>query len=213
VGASAGDLLDNSHYQSVKIEIQYMPGYQPDAAAVDHLVALLNARLNKPGGITVIQKQIDAASTTILTQSEVTAIENKNRTVFTEGDQLGIYFLYTNGNFSTANVLGVAYKNTSMCLFGKTIQDNSGGVGQTSRTKLTATVLEHECGHILGLVNVGTAMQVNHIDAAHGHHCDNTSCLMYYASETTDILGFLLTEAIPSFDANCISDLEANGGK
>ena len=78
-----------------------------------------------------------------------------------------------------------------MCLFGKTINDNSGSIGQTSRTKLQTTVFEHELGHLLGLVDLGSPMQTNHKDAANGNHCNNTNCLMYYKSETTDILGFL----------------------
>ena len=43
--------------------------------------------------------------------------------------------------------------------------------------------------------------------------CNNTNCLMYYTSETSDILGFLITGNIPSFDGNCRADLTANGGK
>ena len=100
-----------------------------------------------------------------------------------------------------------------MSILGKTIHDNSGGIGQASRTKLETTVLEHEFAHILGLVDSGSTMQTNHKDAAHGNHCNNTNCLMYYASETTDILGVLLTGSIPVLDANCKADLTANGGK
>jgi hypothetical protein len=211
-GASANDLLSNARYSSLKIEIQYMPGFQPDAAAVDHLTGFLASRLNKPGGIQVVQKQI-AASGSVLSAQEVLNIEKQNRTVYTSGAQLGVYFLFTNGSYTENNVLGIAYRNTSMCLFGKTIHDNSGGVGQASRTKLEATVLEHEFGHILGLVNIGSAMQTPHQDAGHGAHCNNENCLMHYAAETTDVLGFLLTGNIPSLDANCINDLKANGGK
>jgi hypothetical protein len=36
---------------------------------------------------------------------------------------------------------------------------------------------------------------------------------MYYASETTDVLGVLLTGNVPSLDAACAVDLRANGGK
>lgn len=213
VGASANDLLSASKYSSVKIEIQYMPGYQPDAASVNNLVNFLNSLINKPGGVTVVQKQIPASGKTVLTLNEIAAIEKDNRTVYTSGSELGVYFLYTDGNYSEGNVLGVAYRNTSMSILGKTIHDNSGGIGQTSRTKLESTVLEHEFAHILGLVDIGTAMQTNHKDAAHGNHCNNSNCLMYYASETTDILGILLTGSIPVLDANCKADLAANGGK
>jgi hypothetical protein len=213
VGYSANQLLSAGTYKSLKIEVQYMTGYAPDASALNHLQNVLSTHLNKPSGITIVTKEIPAASSTTLTVDQIKKIEEQNRTVFTTGDQIGVYFLYTNGNFTDNNVLGVAYRNTSMALFGKKIHDNSGGLGQASRTKLEATVFEHEFGHILGLVNIGSPMQTNHIDAAHGNHCNNSNCLMYYASETTDILGFLITGNIPSFDANCVADMRANGGK
>lgn len=213
VGFSANHLLSAGTYKSLKIEVQYMTGYAPDASALAHLQNILNTYLNKPSGISIVTKEIPASSSTSLSIDQVRTIEEQNRTVFTSGDQIGVYFLYTNGNFTDDKVLGAAYRNTSMVLFGKKIHDNSGGLGQASRTKLEATVLEHEFGHILGLVDIGTPMQTNHKDAAHGNHCNNTNCLMYYASETTDILGFLITGNIPSFDANCIADMHANGGK
>ena len=190
-----------------------MTGYAPDASALGHLQNVLNTYLNKPSGITIVTKEIPASSSATLSIDQVKTIEEQNRTVFTSGDQLGVYFLYTNGNFTDNNVLGAAYRNTSMVIFGKTIHDNSGALGQTSRAKLESTVLEHEFGHILGLVDIGSPMQSNHKDAAHGNHCSNTNCLMYYASDTKDILGFLLTGNIPSFDANCVADMHANGGK
>ena len=213
VGFSSNQLLSSGTYKSLKIEVQYMPGYAPDAAALNHLQSVLNTYLNKPSGITIVTKEISGSSSTTLSVDQVRKIEEENRTVFTTGDQIGVYFLLTNGNYTDNNVLGVAYRNTSMVLFGKKIHDNSGALGQPSRTKLEATVLEHEFGHILGLVDIGSPMQTSHKDAAHGNHCSNTNCLMYYASETTDILGFLVTGNIPSFDANCAADLHANGGK
>lgn len=213
VGASANELLSSDKYKSVKIEIQYMTGFAPDAGAISHLQNVLGSLLNKPSGISVVTKEISPSSSQTLSVSDVETIEKNNRTAFTNGDQIALYILYTNGNYTDANVLGVAYKNTSVVLFGKKIHDNSGSIGQASRTKLEATVAEHEMGHLLGLVDIGSPMQTNHKDAAHGNHCNNSDCLMYYASETSDILGFLITGNIPSFDSNCLSDLHANGGK
>ena len=213
VGASAHDLLSGAAYTSIKIEIQYMPGFQPDAGAVNNLISFLNILVNKPGGISVIQTQIPSAGNAVLSLNDIAGIEKNNRTVYTSGSQLGVYFLYTDGGYTQSNVLGLAFRNTSLCILGKTIHDNSGSLGQASRTKLESTVIEHESGHIMGLVDLGSPMQTGHKDAAHGNHCNNSNCLMYYASETTDILGFLITGNIPPLDANCRADLTANGGK
>ena len=213
VGASANELLSSTKYTSLKIEVQYMTGYQPDQASLNHLQNTLTNLLNKPAGISIITKEISAASSQTLSVNDIETIEKNNRTAFTNGTELAIYILYTNGNYTDNNVLGIAYKNTSTVLFGKKINDNSGGIGQASRTKLVATVAEHEVGHLLGLVDLGSPMQTSHKDGTHGSHCNNTGCLMYYASETSDIFGFLITGNIPSFDANCRADLRANGGQ
>ncbi|MDZ7681404.1 MAG: hypothetical protein U5J63_06720 [Fodinibius sp.] len=58
-------------------------------------------------------------------------------------------------------------------------------------------------------------MQNPHKDPDHGNHCDDDSCLMYYATETTDLIGNSLAsgDEIPALDANCMADLQANGGR
>jgi len=213
VGASANEILSSSKYSSLKIEVMYMSGYPPDAAALGHLQNTLSALVNKPSGISVVTRAISASSNTVLSLDEVVDIEKNNRTAFTSGSELAVCILYTNGTYTDNNVIGIAYKNTSVVIFGETIYDNSGGIGQASRTKLEATVLEHELGHLMGLVDLGSSMQTGHKDSAHGNHCNNSNCLMYYASETRDILGFLITGNIPPFDTNCRADLQANGGK
>ena len=211
VGSSANELLSGSQYTSLKIEVQYMPGFAPDAAALNQLQTFLTAYLNKPAGITITTKEIAASGSTSLNADQVHAVEKANRSAFSINNQLAVYVLYTNGNFSDDKVLGIAYRNTSIALFGKKIRDNSGGLGQVSRTKLEATVLEHEIGHLLGLVDVGSAMQTPH--KANGNHCSNQACLMFYSAETTDVLGVLRSGNVPALDDACVADLRANGGK
>ncbi len=180
VGASANELLSSNQYKSLKVEVQYMTGFEPDAQAIIHLQNFLAGYVNKPNGVTVVTKEIAASANTTLTVEQIINIEKTNRTAFSSSNEIAVYLLYTNGVYSENNVLGVAYRNTSATLFGKKIKDNSGGLGQTSRTKLEATVLEHEVAHLLGLVDIGTSMQTPHKDAAHGSHCNNQNCLMYY---------------------------------
>ncbi len=66
---------------------------------------------------------------------------------------------------------------------------------------------------LLGLVNTGTTPQTDHQDHAHGAHCTQTSCLMYYQVDTSNFLANLLGGTVPSLDAACVQDLKANGGK
>ena len=212
VGSSANEILANTKFTSLKIEVQYMTGYAPTSTTITHILNTLNPILNKTN-ISIVTREITPASSTVLNIDQVLEIERNNRTVFTTGTEFAVYVLCTNGFYTDDKVLGAAYRNSSMVLFGKKINDNSGGIGQPSRTKLESTVAEHEFGHLLGLVDVGSTMQINHKDAAHGNHCNNSNCLMYYSADTQDIFGFLIAGSIPSFDANCLADLRANGGK
>lgn len=213
VGESARMILSDADFDKLELQIQYMPGYRPDDASVTNMVNFLSTLCNKPNGVNASLTQINSIGKSTLSLSDVKSLEKDNRTSFNHDRTFCIHILITDGGYSEPNVLGIAYKNSSICLFGKTVHDNSGGFGQTSRVKLESVVLEHEMGHLLGLVDIGTAMQTNHIDADHGNHCNNSNCLMYYASETTDVLGALITGNIPPLDTNCRNDLKANGGK
>ena len=211
LGASAHDILAASPYKLLQVEINYMPGYAPDVAVINNITSFLNVLINKPAGIQFIQHQVSASGKTVLTTADIVSIEKKYRTILTGNDVMSIHILITDADYSDVNILGKSYWNTSICLFGKTINDNSGGIGQVSRVKLYTTIAEHELGHLMGLVGQGTAMQTDHKDAANGAHCNNKACLMYYAIESFGPLGIL--GGVPSLDANCLADLKANGGK
>jgi hypothetical protein len=213
LGSAATNILSGVTYTSMKIEIQYMPGYQPDASVLSNYISFFNTYINKPAGVSIIQQQIPASGKTTLTVEDIAAIEKSNRTVFTTGNQIGLHILIVDADYSSPDIAGISYWNTSLCLFGKLIYNHSGGIGQVTRTKLETTVLEHESGHIIGLVDQGSPMQVNHKDPANGNHCNNPACLMYYAIEIADVGGSGSTTPIATFDANCVADLKANGGK
>ncbi len=213
VGKSASDLLSASKYSALKIEVAFMPGFAPDATALANLTNFINTFANKPGGIQIQSREIAASGKAKLTLDEVVEIEKNNRTVFNNGSTMAVFLLYADADYSENNVIGVAYRNTSMAVFGKTVVEKSGGINQVSRTKLESTGLLHEMGHLFGLVNLGTPMQVNHEDAASEKHCNNTACLMYFKTQTNMMGGVLLSGPIPELDTNCKNDLRANGGK
>jgi len=217
VGASAHDLLSDDDYKTAIIEIQYMSGFRPSDQAIQNLKTFVGQRLHK-NAITVKFSEISARGKGSYSLDEIRKIEDDSRTEFSSKKSIATYFLFVDGSYSedTADgkVLGLAYFNTSMVIFEGTITDLTGGFGEPELYKLETLVLTHEFGHILGLVNLGSAMQAEHQDEAHGNHCDNQDCLMNWEAEGGNAVQNLLGNApIPELDANCLNDLQANGGK
>jgi predicted Zn-dependent protease len=218
VGSSANDILSDKKYKSITIEIIYMTGFKPTDQAMDNLKQLVTSTCNKPDGINLIYKEIAAQGKSAYSIDDVKTIENENREAFTYRKDLATCFIFLDGpsneNQGAAMVLGQAYFNTSMVIYEKSLKDNSGGFAGPELYKIETTVINHEFGHILGLVNLGSAMYNSHQDAAHGAHCDNTDCLMYWEVETGNVFENLIGNSpIPTFDQNCLKDLQQNGGR
>lgn len=213
LGTSAHDLLSEDKFDSMLIEVVYVEGFEPSAAAITNFVAFLNSRIHKSGGISVEKRAIASPGNITYTNAQIIAIEDANRIHYNDGSQIAVWAFFadakSSADTSTSVVLGTAYRNTSFVIYQNTVQKMSNSSFKPIRTVLETTVINHEFGHILGLTNVGTPLQSAHEDADHKRHCKVSSCLMYWESESGNILG----GAIPQLDAQCIADLQANGGK
>jgi len=218
-GSTGGpsDFLKDSYYQKLVIQVIYVTGMKPNDGSSNNLSAFLKARLNKPGGIEIVFREISPTGKPSLTLDDVQALEKQWRSVQNSGHTLSASILYLDGEYAqnsgSSKVLGIAYGFSSMVVFEKTLHDLSGGLTQPSRVLVESSVTNHEFGHVLGLVGNGISLVTPHQDGVHGHHCSNKSCLMYYATETSDIIANLAGGNVPQPDGNCISDLQAAGGK
>lgn len=216
-GTSANDFLADSNFTELILEIDYMPGYAPNERALDSLKAFFEQRLNKMSFTIKKPTQIDSRGEEKYSANEIRNIEKEERSTFTEDKKLAAYMVIVDGKYEERDLLGIAYYNTSNGFFGPSYEEASSGVGPPSRYQIEAISFRHEFGHLFGLVNVpgsGTEMQTEHQDEAHGSHCDNNQCLMYYASEQTNLIANELSgDGITPLDANCKADLKANGGK
>ncbi len=217
VGESANDLLTEDEYEKLVVEVQFPSGYSPRQKAIDNLKDFLANRLHKPAGIEIRQEQIGGLGEDTYSIEEIRNIEKDLRTKYNDDNTIAIYLLFVDGrnnqDDNNQTTLGVAYYNTSAVIFEKTIQELSGGLGEPDQYKLETAVINHEMGHLLGLVNNGTPMQQDHQDDGNGHHCDVEDCLMYYAVETGDVVANLVGSSVPELDQQCLDDLSANGGK
>lgn len=73
------------------------------------------------------------------------------------------------------------------------------------------STLVHEMGHALGLVNNGVPMVNKHQDSAHGAHCSEPKCVMYWSNEgATGLTEFaknaFLNQTMIMFDDKCLKD-------
>lgn len=212
----ANDFLSDKKYDKLIVEIQFIEGFQPKATSVDRLKTFLQERLKKPAGISVTENAIPSPGLAAYSLEDIREVEKAGRTQQPHEKTLTAYIFFADGDYAgnsgDSKVLGIAYGRTSMVIFEKTIKEYSGGLTQPPVGTLESTVIQHELGHTLGLVNNGTSMESEHQDEPHGKHCNDKNCLMYYTAETTDIVGNLTGGNVPELDANCLEDLRANGG-
>jgi hypothetical protein len=211
------DFLIDRNYTSLTIEIAWVDGAKPTTNSLDNMVGFLNDRINKSGGITINQRTIPSPGKETVDTDYLRTLEKSNRTTVTSGTNLTLWIVFLDAEYSTSTdtekVLGVAYGASSLAVFSKSTYALT-PYGQNARITLETFVLSHEIGHILGLVNNGTFMLSPHQDTAHGAHCSDTECLMYWKAQSSlDLSGPLDANSVPRLDASCLADLKAAGGK
>ena len=218
VGESANDMLAGNTFDAIRFELFYVEGLEPTTNTISNFESFLSERLNKPEGIEIELKQIASPGKTVYSINEIRDLEDDIRTKYNSQKEVAVFGIFIDGEYSenteNGSVLGVAYRNTSFVIFEETIQQFSGQPLAPSKTVLESTVLNHEFGHLLGLVNAGTTPQSDHQDVEHGRHCTTEDCLMYWTAETGEgLINSISGGTIPSLDALCLEDLKANGGK
>jgi predicted Zn-dependent protease len=215
LGTSAEDLLSDDIYNSLTVEFVYSNDFRPLQETLDSFRTFLTERINKPGGITFVETVITTPLESSYTISEIKDLEAEKRTKYTVGDKISVFVFFANANSSsdtnTSVTLGSAYLNTSIVVFEKTLRDLSSSQGNDLFI-LEATTLQHEFGHILGLVNLrNDGIHQNHEDPLHSSHCIVEECLMYFSS--TNSRSLRNRSSVPELDPLCIEDLQAKGGK
>jgi predicted Zn-dependent protease len=215
-GSSANDFLSGSDYAKLEIELIYVAGFRPDEQTITNFRNFMQQRLNKPGGITIIEREVNSPGLAPYTTSEAAALESELRTKYNSPDTLTFYLFFADGGHesdtSNSFVLGTAYRNTSCVIYESSIHSMSDAINEPNRIVLETTTILHELGHLLGLVDFGSPMQTPHEDLAHERHCNNSNCLMYWATESSSNM-MSMGNQIPQLDANCLADIQANGGR
>lgn len=216
-GDYARDFLTQDDFDSLVIEIDWIEGWAPTQSAVTALVSALDGLCHKPGGIQVdLDDEIAPPGRTAWSVADIAALEEVHRDGYRDtGSRTAVlYAVYVDAGSDldegSSRVLGIAYRGSSVALFAETIEEVEPGIPLFA--PIEDTVLIHEAGHLLGLVNNGTAMTTDHQDTAHGAHDVDSDCIMHWTIETQNVVDVLLAGK-PDFDTVCRADLTAAGGR
>lgn len=198
-GDSANDLLSNDKFTKLKIEIAYVDGFRPTQEAMDSFVAYLKERTFKEI-IEMEYNKLESPEEESLTLEEISDLESENRTLYNDGDTLAVYIYFSDapavGDDEDEDLvtLGAVYRNTSMIIHEVTVRKLADQSIFISDADVESLTVNHEFGHLFGLVNLGTEPINDHEDFQKDEngdtklddegnplgnsHCDVAGCLM-----------------------------------
>ncbi len=198
------EILSANDYSKLHIEINYVTGNAPDSEALNLLKQRIQEVTDKTS-ISVSQSSFGSTDNSY-TLEEILEIENNQRTQSKSSNKFVIHILYLNGEYEDNDqTLGLAYSGSSFALFKEKIEDSAFLL--ISSTDIEKSVIVHEFGHILGLVNNGYQSPHDHEDSQHPHHSDNDESVMYWAIESQDIGNQIDGEPPNNFDSDDLDDL------
>ncbi|UJH66632.1 hypothetical protein [Allomuricauda sp. SCSIO 65647] len=246
-GASANDILSNTNFDKLQIQIAYVTGFRPTQQTIDNFQDYLRQHTFKED-IEIIYNELPSPNEETLTLQEIANLEDENRTAYNDGSTLAVYIYFADapadGDDEDASLvtLGAVYFNTSMVIYEQTIRELASRSLLISVTDVETATLNHEFGHLFGLVNLGTIPVNDHEDPESENHCNVEGCLMraelqFSASKIMSpiaksteelksacslsgntVLNLLIQEVnksavVPDLDAECVLDLQNNGGR
>lgn len=232
-GSSANDILSNNTFDKLSIEIAYVSGYRPTANAMTDFVAFLKKYTYKDD-IELVYTELASPDEEKLTLEEIDDLEKENRTTFNDGKTLGIYIYFADApseddvEEEDLVTLGAVYWNTSMVIYEETIRTLANKNFAVDIDDVETATLNHEFGHLMGLVNLGTEPVNDHEGTTTDdddneigdNHCTEEGCLMRAELQFGPSMKKMLEKrtakglvAIPDLGTECLLDLQTNGGR
>lgn len=215
----------------VVLEVDYAAGAEPytgSVASVQNVWRLTGVNLERlfgdrktvttPSSLDDMER-LDDVSGSSFTREQILDIASRHRQTAPTATAASFYVVFVDGRFDDGSgvrddVLGVSLGGTTViAMFKPVIRTSEGPVLATSRF-VEQSVLVHEMGHALGLVNNGIPLTSGHHDADNGAHCTNQRCVMYFANEgAADLIDFVadyLETGDPIlFGDECLADVDA----
>lgn len=198
-GDSAKDLLSNEKFTTLKVEIAYAEGFRPTQEAMVGFVNFLKETTFKEE-VELVYSKLEPSGKDSLNLDDISDLESTNRTVYNDGNTMGVYIYFSDAPAEGDDLeeglvtLGAVYRNTSMIIHEVTVRKLAGQSIFISEADVESATLNHEFGHLFGLVNLGTDAINDHEDiqrddsgdpvlddngnTSGNSHCSVEGCLM-----------------------------------
>jgi hypothetical protein len=231
-GSNAIDVFATSTTKVV-VEIDYETGQQPYTGNMGGFGDTFEPTINNVDRLFAGKKTVTIPTTIAdmqnvgavndeeITVADIAALAEQHRDQHDSADTKTYWMIFLSGHFADASgvqaqVLGVSVGDT-VAMFKDVIEATGSTLSPNTARYVEQSTLVHELSHSIGLVDNGVPMVAPHEDAAHGPHCNNPDCVMYWlnegASDATDFaLRRLLTGDTLLFDAACLVDVDALTG-
>ena len=193
-GDSANDILSNTDFDKILIEAAYVTGFRPTQEAMDNFVDFLRLHTFKQN-IEVSYKSLDSPNEETLSLQEIADLESEHRTAYNNGKTLAIYIYFADAPAEDDDedeglvTLGAVYRNTSMIIHEVTVERLAGRSLLITKADVETATLNHEFGHLFGLVDLGSEMINDHQNPDAANHCNVSGCLMLAELQFTDDQG------------------------
>jgi hypothetical protein len=219
----------------VRIEIDYESGRAPYTgmifgwgdsfdlarANIDRLFAG-HKTVSLPTTLPFMQ-DIGVVSDDELTIDELLQLADAHRDTYDESPRVKTYYvLFVGGVYGEGGpqpgVLGVTLGDTGVVVMFKDVIAGTASVATPNLERyVEQSTLVHEIGHAVGLVRFGVPLTSSHHDDAHGAHCTNQDCVMYWLNEGASDMAQYTTRLVLArdsilFDAACLADVDALTG-
>lgn len=223
-GVGPRDYVSGSRYTKWVVEVDYATGKQPSTDLLTFLEGRLEAVVNKPDGVEFRLGESLSDSNRRWGFGELQSYAASHAGMRTEGSTVVLHLLFVKGSTEQdsgdSKVLGVAFGAGPIAIFSDSIDGLCAGILLNCNTaNFYRSVVLHEFGHAMGLVNNGIPMVTHHEasscgDESDSGHSTNQNSVMFCAVEnSTDILGLFGNAPPTTFDEQDRADLKAAGGK
>ena len=207
VGSLNHQYLQPQPFSKLIVEIDHVDSVSPSQSSVNTFLSTIKQFVDKPDGVVRSGDNSLKAQKDSYSVQDLLNVAKTNRSNYSQGNMVSLYVLYVNGEFAeNTNALGVALNSSMFVIFKDKI--NEATTALVFAPEIEKAVLNHELGHLWGLVNITYQSGIDHEDKEHPHHSKNRESVMFWAVEDISVANLLRGGPPYQFDSADQDDIE-----